>query len=113
MNIHYLQGCSFQKSNREFAQTTTFPRLKDYLRRNFHRFRKYRELRKAQRIDRLAFQHVLYLDDQLLEEIGVTRYDVLWANKLPLKENAALELRNIARTKCHAVHRRPLKKYWL
>ena len=110
MNIHYLQECSFQKSNREFAQTTTFPRLKDYLRRHFYRFRKYRELRKAQQIDRLAFQHVLYLDDQLLEDIGVTRDDVLWANKLPLKENAALELRNIARTKCHAVHRRPSQK---
>ncbi len=110
MNIHYLQECSFQKSNREFAQTTTFPRLKDYLRCRLHAFRKYRELRKAQQIDRLAFQHVLYLDDQLLEDIGVTRDDVLWANKLPLKENAALELRNIARTKCHAVHRRPSQK---
>ena len=110
MNIHYLQGCSFQESSREFAQPITFSRLKDDLRRHFHSFMKYRELRKAQRIDRLAFQHVLYLDDQLLEDIGVTRDDVLWANKLPLTENAALELRNIARTKCHAVHRRPSQK---
>jgi len=110
MNIQYLQVCSFQKSNREFAQTTTFSRLKDYLRRHFHSFMKYLELRKAQRIDRLAFQHVLYLDDQLLEDIGVTRDDVLWANKLPLKENAALELRNIARQKCHALDNRAYER---
>lgn len=49
------------------------------------------------RIDRQAFQHMVTLDDPLLRDIGVTKSDVIWASKLPLSINAALELEKIAR----------------
>lgn len=70
-----------------------------FLRRGFDAFRKHRELRKSWRISRQAFQNMLYLNDRILEDIGVTRADVLWAYRLPLRENAALELRKISRMK--------------
>jgi uncharacterized protein YjiS (DUF1127 family) len=49
------------------------------------------------RLDRQAFQHMVTLDDPILKDIGVTRADVIWASKLPLSQNAAQELENIAR----------------
>ncbi|MEM8541312.1 MAG: hypothetical protein AAGF25_10190 [Pseudomonadota bacterium] len=51
------------------------------------------ETRKQQRIDRDAFNSILTLDERSLADIGVTREEVLWASKLPLSENAALELK--------------------
>ena len=48
------------------------------------------------RTDRQAFQHMIALDDNLLRDIGITRADVIWANKLPLSQNAAAELEKIA-----------------
>lgn len=48
------------------------------------------------RTDRQAFQHMLALDDKLLRDIGLTRADVIWADKLPLSQNAAAELEKIA-----------------
>lgn len=47
-------------------------------------------------INRRAFQTMLKLDDATLKDIGVTRSDVLWANKLPLSTNAAEELNRIS-----------------
>lgn len=49
------------------------------------------------KINRQAFQSVLTLDDHILRDIGVTRIDVLWANKLPLSYNAAIELNNLSK----------------
>lgn len=49
------------------------------------------------RIDRQAFQHMLALEDPILNDIGISRADVIWASKLPLSLNAALELEKIAR----------------
>jgi uncharacterized protein YjiS (DUF1127 family) len=37
------------------------------------------------------------LSDRMLEDIGVTRYEVRWAANLPLSCNAALELHETAR----------------
>ena len=56
-------------------------------------FRKWQE----QRTNRLAFQHMLTLDDHLLSDIGVTRDDVIRVNNMPLSVNAARELEKIAR----------------
>lgn len=53
--------------------------------------------RRQNKINRQAFQSMLKLEDHILNDIGVTRYDVLWANKLPLSQNAALELNKIAK----------------
>ena len=52
--------------------------------------------RRQQLEDRAAFETVLRLDDRQLKDIGVRRIDVEWASKLPLKFNAADELRKIS-----------------
>ncbi len=51
------------------------------------------------RMDRQVFQSMLTLDEAILKDIGVTRDEVIWANNLPLSQNAALELRKIARAR--------------
>jgi len=57
----------------------------------------YYRQRRQRRIDRLAFQHLIALEDDILRDIGVSRADVIWASKLPLSQNAAQELEIIAR----------------
>ncbi len=57
----------------------------------------YLKTRHRQRIDRQAFSNMLSLDTAILQDIGVTREDVIWASKLPLSQNAALELDKVAR----------------
>lgn len=52
---------------------------------------------RQRRIDRLAFQRMLTLDESMLKDIGVTRGDVVWAANLPLRCNAAHELQKVAR----------------
>ena len=52
---------------------------------------------RQRREDRRAFEHLLGLDDIMLKDIGVTRADVIWANRLPLSQNAAAELETISR----------------
>jgi len=52
-------------------------------------------LRKQKNIDRQAFSRMLVLDDHILADIGITREDVLWANNLPLSQNASLALNEI------------------
>ena len=58
----------------------------------------YRE-HERRRMDRIAFQHLLGLDDRMLSDIGVRREDVIWASLLPLSENASMELEKIARSR--------------
>lgn len=48
------------------------------------------------RQDRAAFQHLLALDDAMLDDMGVSRGDVVWAAGLPLKQNASLELQKVS-----------------
>ena len=57
----------------------------------------YLETRRQQVTNRLAFKNLLTLEANILQDIGVTREDVIWASKLPLSKNAALELEKIAR----------------
>lgn len=52
--------------------------------------------RRQQVTNRLAFKNLLTLEANILQDIGVTREDVIWASKLPLSKNAALELEKIA-----------------
>ena len=47
------------------------------------------------RTDHQAFQHMIALDDNILRDIGISRADVIWASKLPLSQNAALELQKL------------------
>jgi len=61
--------------------------------------KRYLVMRYNQRIDRQAFNNVLSLDDRTLRDIGVTRQDVKWASRLPLAEDAAQKLEQIARRK--------------
>ncbi len=56
------------------------------------RYRRWRDLKQA----RAALMKMVYLDDRILDDIGVTREEVLWAASLPLERNAALVLRQIA-----------------
>ena len=48
--------------------------------------------RRQQRQDRAVFQHLLALEPHILQDIGVSRGDVIWANNLPLEVNAAKAL---------------------
>ncbi len=48
--------------------------------------------------DRQAFSHLLALDQHTLDDIGITRDDVLWASRLPLSINASHELEKISRS---------------
>ena len=111
MSIQYLTCDGREKSGKEFAETATLQRMTHFLRQRIDTFRRDRDLRRKWRISRLAFQNMLYLNDRILEDIGVTRNDVFWANRLPLRVNAALELRKISRMKCHAAHRHTLKNF--
>ena len=52
--------------------------------------------RDAQKIKRKKFNNLLDLDDQMLDDIGVTREEVQYASRLPLSQDAATELRRIS-----------------
>ncbi|MBL4892105.1 MAG: DUF1127 domain-containing protein [Rhizobiaceae bacterium] len=56
---------------------------------------KRRQEYRQHRINRLAFRTVLKLDDNMLNDIGLTRHDVLWADQLPMSKSAAKELNKI------------------
>ncbi|QDL94646.1 hypothetical protein FDP22_22505 (plasmid) [Paroceanicella profunda] len=53
-------------------------------------------LRRQQRLDRAAFRGLLYKDEWVLRDLGVTRHDVEQAAGLPLSCNAAEELQRLA-----------------
>ncbi len=57
----------------------------------------YFKTRVQQYQNRAAFQHMLKLPPCILKDIGVSRGDIIWANNLPIEENAAVELEKIAR----------------
>lgn len=60
----------------------------------------YRRWRDA-RDRRDAFLYLLTLDEHMLSDIGVSREQVLQASRLPLRENAALQLRQAASRQGH------------
>ncbi len=74
-------------------------RLLCVLRRHFDKYICSRRLRRSQRDARTAFLPILRLDDRMLEDIGVTRDDVLWAARLPLEVNAAKAMHARARNR--------------
>ncbi len=86
-----------------FAPTDTrnpvHPAL-DFLSVTFANLVEYRRRVRQHRRDRLAFQQLLYLDDQTLKDIGYNRFDVVRANELPLHINAAQTLRMGDRYNC-------------
>ncbi len=45
---------------------------------------------------RHRYNRLLDLDDHILDDIGVTRDEVVYGSRLPLARNAALELRRIS-----------------
>ena len=57
----------------------------------------YLKTRRQHVTNRLAFKSLLSLEANILHDIGVTREDVIWASKLPLSKNAAVELEKISR----------------
>ena len=49
-----------------------------------------------QLLRRHRFNRMLDLDDRILDDIGVVRWEVEYASRLPLSMNAAIELRLLA-----------------
>ena len=76
------------KLSRSSPQSGISERLKGWI----SAMKKSRQRRRNQRIDRQAFQSLLYLDDSTLADIGYEREDVVRHNRLPLDVNAALQL---------------------
>jgi len=52
--------------------------------------------RLQQRIDRDAFNQLLKLDTEMLNDIGVSRDDVVYASRLPISEDAAVYLSKVS-----------------
>ncbi|NKB52092.1 MAG: DUF1127 domain-containing protein [Rhizobiaceae bacterium] len=71
-------------------QQTSTPAWKKLGIAKWTKLRKYLQHRRQLKIDRLAFQHLLLLDDHMLHDIGYQRQDIDAANALPLGENAAI-----------------------
>ena len=65
-----------------------FPRFAKALSWPMRRLQLYRQ--------RQAFLHTVALNDRMLDDIGLTRSEVEWAAQLPLKLNAAIEIRRVA-----------------
>lgn len=77
--------CEEQIADVSISINTRFKRLVTAFKRHVRN-------RNQRRIDNKAFQHMLLLDETMLKDIGVTRGDIIWAHKLPLAQNASLEL---------------------
>ncbi len=72
-----------------------FTSVRNFLVRRYDNWRERRRTRRAQKEARDAFQHVLTLDDHMLDDLGVTRANVEWAANLPLSQSASLELQRL------------------
>jgi len=67
------------------------------LQQAFRRLSDWFKTRRERKINRDAFSHLLKLDDDLLDDIGVTRDSVRWAASLPLSVDASRALEETAR----------------
>lgn len=67
--------------------------IRELLQGRWHRLLEVVSTRHQQKIDRQAFETMLGLDDELLNDMGVTRDAVRWAVQLPLNQDAAVALR--------------------
>ena len=79
------------------SNQTLVTALEDYLKSWVNRVNTVFTRAKQRRIDRQAFSHLLSLDDHILDDIGVSRSDVILVSRLPLDINASRELDKIAR----------------
>jgi hypothetical protein len=62
----------------------------------FAKLRNQWKRRKSLIDDRRAFETMLALDEVVLRDIGVSRDELEWANRLPMEYNAAREVRKAA-----------------
>ncbi|MEM8751031.1 MAG: hypothetical protein AAGF28_12085 [Pseudomonadota bacterium] len=53
--------------------------------------------RQKHRVDRLAFENLMHLDDATLADIGYRREDVVAGMQMPLEMNAAMEIHRQSR----------------
>lgn len=49
--------------------------------------------------DRRRYNRLLELEERILDDIGVTREEVVYGSRLPLARNAAMELRRISQAR--------------
>ncbi len=75
-----------------------FTAIREYLASRYDKWLARRRTLRAQKEARDAFQHVLALDDHMLDDIGVTRANVEWAANQPLTTSASLELQRLRAT---------------
>ena len=93
-NEELHSGIKYQPQNSQ----TFVSAIESYLKSLVSRINAVFTQRKQQRVDRQAFSHLLSLDDHILDDIGITRNDILIASRLPINVNASLELEKIARS---------------
>lgn len=74
-------------------QTDTISTTRRFMRDVYCGLVNYLARRRQQKLDRDAFRNMLLLDDDILDDIGVTRSNVEWASQLPMHLSAAQELR--------------------
>ena len=89
--------------------TINIPAWKNWFSERLSRLEIWRKQRRQRRIDRLAFQQMLYLDDHMLEDVGYHRADLEGVNNLPLDVNAAAAVRMLreAQRRQPTLRRRP------
>ena len=107
MNIQNVTCTAFESVDKHNLSTTPVSHFYGFIQQTIDAWRKHRELRKMHLTDRAAFEHMLHVEDRILEDIGVTRDDVIWASKLPLSKNAALELQRVSKTGGHQAAQDP------
>ena len=91
-NEEFRSGIKYQPRNAQTFVSAIEGYLKNLVSRIYTLFAQ----RKQQHINRQAFTHLLSLDDYILDDIGVTRYDIVEASRLPMHVNASLKLEKIA-----------------
>ncbi|MFK7855229.1 MAG: hypothetical protein AB8B79_13995 [Granulosicoccus sp.] len=84
---HRIPGSLYEETRSKAHQA--YRRLSDWL-----------KVRHERKINRDAFSHLLKLEDDLLDDIGVTRDSVRWAASLPLSVDASRALEETARGRC-------------
>ena len=92
-NEEYHSGIKYQPQNSQ----TFVSAIESYLKGWVVRVATVYAQSKQHRVDRQAFSHLLSLEDHILDDIGITRDDIVLASRLPLNVNASLALKNIAR----------------
>ena len=92
MSLHLTPHYSLETPNRSTASRLGSPFKAGFawIASKLAQARKHRE-------NRAAFNHMLTLDDNLLNDVGVTRANVEWAAGLPISVNASQALEDVAR----------------